>query len=165
MKHIIAAGIVLFAVVGGLVYADSQWSDETRVKVAPVTPIVIPAIYYYTAVPEPRIPMDLWRCLQNPTLALNAPDVALDHNLFDVIDLRITPIGELGQIHVYQVFNHGRNEAKPITVEYGTDGAGHVVLVRCDVPAEWGNFPPDATLMPLPTNVNQPGDGVGQPES
>lgn len=165
MKTTIAAMIILFAVVAGLIYADSQWGTETKVKIAPVTPIVIPAIYYYTAEPEPEpdIPGDLWRCLQNPTLALDAPDITLDHNTFDVIDLRI--IGEQGQIHVYQVFNHGRNETRPVTVEYGADGDGYVVLVRCDVPLEWGNFPPASTPFPLNTPANQPGEGVGQPES
>lgn len=141
---------------------------DPQPQTVPVTVEVtrlVPVYLHITPQPEPDIPGDLWRCLQNPTLALDAPDVTLDYNTFDVMDLRITSVGDRGEIYAYQVFNSARNEAKSVTVEYGINAEEQVVLVRCDVPLEWGNFPPPSTPYPLSTPVNAPGEGVGQPES
>lgn len=156
---VIIAVVVLFLLANTSNFVDDR-NGQVTVEVTRPVPV------YITAVPEPDIPRDLWRCLQNPTLAQNAPDVTLDHNNFDVIDLRITEVaGGQGQINVYQVYNHARNEAKPVSTEWGIGGTGNQELIRCDVPEEWGNFPPPSTPFPLNTPINQPGEGVGQPES
>lgn len=139
MKHIIAAGIVLFAVVGGLVYADSQWSDETRVKVNS------PAENYMTD--------DVWACLQRLGV--------IDRNNF-VVE-RPPDHADDTMIWVYTVKNYGREETRAVSIEYGYDGTGSSVVVNCWPPLEWMDWPGVPTVTPylLPEEVRN----GGAPES
>lgn len=144
MKQLIASFAVLFGIIAGLVYADSQWNDEPEIKIYVTPGAVVPV--YITAVAEPDIPRDLWRCIQNPTLALDAPDVSLDYRVF-AWSLEVTPQGD-GQLNTYTVYNEAKNETAWINAVWGTQD-GVLTLIKCEgVPESWGNYPP---IGPSPT--------------
>lgn len=120
-----------------------------------------------TAVPEPDIPGDLWRCLQNPTLAQDAPDIGLDYHNYIVMGLDIQPIGEKGQINTYQVYNRARPDdgIKKVIVQWAVESDGHQTVGSCQVPVEWYPQYLGPTPYILPSEVPRQGEGVGEPES
>ena len=131
-------------------------TPRTIVVTSEVTPAIQLVPIVVTAVPEVTIPGDLWRCIQNPSLALSSPDYGLDYNNYQVIDLTIK-----GRLNVYLVYNVIRNEARPVTTEWGVDADGLAVLVRCEVPQEWSNY----EQLPTATPYTLPAERSGTPAS
>jgi len=157
----VAAAIVFVAIfAAALLGAGENPAVRTIEITAP--PIYIPVYLQITAVPEPRIPDDLWICLTNPTLAQAAPEVSLDRNAFDVLDLDIESYGTESQYNHYRVFNYGKGKAGSVTVTWGLNGDGLMVITECAVPPGWGNVPmgvPSATPFLLPN------ESAGEPSS
>ena len=157
---VIIAVIMLFLLTDTRIFVD----DEARVIVT--VEVTRPVPVFVTSVPEPDIPRDLWRCLQNPTLAQVAPDIPLDYQNFIIMNFYIEPQGQ-GQVNHYGVYNKARPSEGVVEIQvvWGLEEGRQVVSQCLGIPKAWANYPPDATPFPLNTPAPVPGEGVGEPES